>query len=84
MVTANTIDRYLGFDAQQFSPEMASAILAFQATEEVRKRVEELAEKANFGTLTEEERSEYFQYIELDEVLMIAKARARKYLANQV
>ncbi|MEQ8209545.1 MAG: hypothetical protein RH917_06910 [Lacipirellulaceae bacterium] len=84
MVTANTIDRFLGFDTQKFSPDMANAILAFQATNEVQQRVQELAEKANFGTLTEEERSEYFQYIELDEVLMIAKARARKYLAKQV
>ena len=83
MATANTIDRFLGLDADHLTPPMANAILTFKATDEVRQRVTELADKANFGTITEEERSEYQQYIELDELLIIAKARAQKFLTKK-
>ncbi len=83
MATANTIDRFLGLDADQLSSPMASAILTFTATDEVKKRVSELADKSNFGTITEEERDEYKEYIELDGLLTIAKSKARKFLAKQ-
>jgi len=62
---------------------MANAILAFTSTEEVKHRVTELADKANFGTISPQEQSEYQQYIELDELLIIAKARARNFLTKQ-
>jgi len=77
MVTATSIDRFLGLDADHLT------ILAFTSTEEVKHRVTELADKANFGTISPEERSEYRQYIELDELLIIAKARARNFLTRQ-
>jgi len=62
---------------------MVNAILAFTSTSEVKQRVTELADKANFGTISPEERSEYQQYIELDELLIIAKARARNFLTKK-
>jgi len=83
MVTATSIDRFLGLDADHLTPPMANAILAFTSTDEVRHRVTELADKANFGTISPEEQSEYQQYIELDELLIIAKARARNFLTKQ-
>jgi hypothetical protein len=83
MATANTIDRFLGLDADQLTPPMASAILTFTATDEVKKRVSDLADKSNFGTITEEERDEYKEYIELAGLLTNAKSKARKFLAKQ-
>ncbi len=83
MVTATSIDRFLGLDSDHLTSSMANAILAFTSTEEVNRRVTELAEKVNFGTISEQERSEYQQYIELDELLIVAKARARKFLTKQ-
>lgn len=83
MTTSHTIDRFFGLDSEQLTAPMASAILTFTATDEVKQRVAELADKANFGTITTDEREEYERYIELDSLLAIAKARARKYLTQQ-
>ncbi len=83
MAIGNSIDRFLGLDAGHLTLPMASAILTFTATEDVKQRVTELADKANFGTITEEERTEYRHYIELDELLIIAKAKAKKFLTKQ-
>lgn len=83
MTTSHTIDRFLGLDSDQLTPPMASAILTFTATDEVKQRVAELADKANFGTITAEEQEEYERYIELDSLLTIAKARARTYLTQR-
>lgn len=80
MSSADTIDRFLGIDSQQLTPPMANAILTFTATDEVKSRVAELAEKANFGTISSAEQEEYEGYIELDTLLTIAKSRARQYL----
>ena len=46
-------------------------------------RVDELAEKANEGTLTDEERAEYAEYVEWGDVVGIFKARARIILQRQ-
>lgn len=82
MATVDSIDRFLGLNSQHFTPAMAQAVLAFEATEEVKARSAELAEKANFGTITGEERAEYERYIELDELVAVLKARARRFLAS--
>lgn len=82
MATVDSIDRYLGLDAGQFTQPMARAILAFRATDSVKNRSANLAEKANFGTITEKERAEYERYIELDELVAILKSRARDFLAS--
>jgi len=81
MATVDSIDRYLGLDTNQFTTPMAQAILVFRATEDVKSRSAELADRANFGTLTEEERAEYLRYIELDELVTIIKSRARRFLS---
>ena len=83
MATVDSIDRYLGLDANQFTQPMAQAVLAFCATDDVKARSADLAEKANFGTISEEERAEYERYIELDELVTILKSRARRFLATR-
>jgi hypothetical protein len=44
--------------------------------------VHELADKANTGTLTEQERAEYEYYIDVDDVIGLLKAKARSLLAG--
>jgi hypothetical protein len=40
-----------------------------------------LADTANFGTITDEEKAEYERYIDLAEMLAIMKSRAKRFLA---
>jgi hypothetical protein len=44
-------------------------------------RIDELAEKANEGTLSPVERSEYEGYVEAIDVVSIIQAKARKMLS---
>lgn len=82
MATANTIDQYLGLDADRFTAPMANALLQFTITEEVKQRAAELADKTNFGTITDDEHAEYLRMIELDEVLSVMQTKARRFLAQ--
>jgi hypothetical protein len=82
MSTVDPTDTFLGLDADQFTEPMARAMLAFSASERVKERSAELADKANFGTITEAERAEYERYIDLAEMLAIMKSRARRFLAT--
>jgi len=61
MATVNSIDRFLGLDADHLTPSMASAILTFTAIDELKQHVTELAEKANLGTISPEEREGFFR-----------------------
>ena len=83
MSIADATDTFLGLDADQFTDPMARAVLAFSATDQVKNRSAELADKANFGTITDDERAEYERYIDLAEMLAIMKSRAKRFLANQ-
>ena len=82
MATADSFDRYLGVDAEQFTPPMAQAVLAFGATDDVKDRVRELAAKANLGSITAAERAEYERYITFDEMLAVLKSKAQRFLSK--
>lgn len=83
MSTVDPTDTFLGLDADHFTEPMAKAVLAFSASERVRERSAELADKANFGTITEHEQAEYERYIDLAEMLAIMKSRAKRFLATR-
>ena len=82
MSTVDPTDTFLGLDADQFTVPMAKAVLAFSASDRVKNRSAELADKANFGTIAEEEKAEYERYIDLAEMLAIMKSRAKRFLAT--
>lgn len=83
MSTTTPIDRFLDIDTERFTAPMAEALVHFKVTEEVNARVEELAEKSNFGTISEQERAEYLRLIELAEVFSLLQARAKRFLDGQ-
>jgi hypothetical protein len=64
------------------TPEQKRAIAALQPDPTLAQRVEELADKANEGELTEAEREEYEAYIEANDFLAILQAEARFQLQN--
>ena len=54
--------------------------MTFEIDPEIQARVEVLAEQANEGTLTPDERAEYLSYVEAADVLAIFKLKAKHHL----
>jgi hypothetical protein len=60
--------------------EVAEKLVKLRANPVIVAKVEELAEKCNEGQLTTDERDEYESYVHVNNVMMMLKARARKFL----
>jgi hypothetical protein len=83
MATATDfLSTYLDPIAEELTPQQAEKILATKPSDKLIARVEELGDKANAGTLTEQERAEYEYYIDVDEAISLLKAKARQLLAH--
>jgi len=61
--------------------ESPSKVIAFRPSESVRARVVDLVSREKTGSLTAEETSELEQYLQLEHIMRLAKARAKKYLS---
>src|SRR4051812_23693422 len=84
MVTAPTteiLNNILDPVTDCLTPEVAQKILAVRLDPRVQARLDELAEKANEGLLTDVEREEYALYIEALDLVAIVKAKARAALS---
>lgn len=57
-------------------------ILTFQATVDQQERFEELLEKEKGSGLTAEEKAELDRYLMVNQLVSLAKARARRQLAQ--
>lgn len=77
---ANFMDRVLDPLAASLNSEAARSILDVTIDPEVQARVTVLAERANEGELTSEERDEYLSYVEAADLLAIFKLKARRQL----
>jgi CYTH domain-containing protein len=83
MATATDfLSTYLDPIAEELTPQQAERILATKPSHELVARVEVLGDKANLGTLTEQERAEYEYYIDVDEAISLLKAKARDILSR--
>ena len=71
VATLSPIERLLEPLAAGFSSEMAKYIADFRADSAVRARIAELADKANEGELSEEERQEYADFVEAGTLIAI-------------
>ena len=65
------------------TPEVARRIAELRAGPVLQARIDELAEKANEGLLSESERREHAAYVEGIDIIGILQAKARRVLANQ-
>lgn len=65
-----------------FTPEQLRKLSQLQAEPSLADRVQELAEKANEGELSEAETAEYEAYIEANNLLAILQAEARFRLSK--
>jgi hypothetical protein len=79
MRTAKAYDELIDFIAAGNGPE---AVIAFKPSDEVRQRAWELLSREKEGALSSDEASELTYYVQLEHILRLAKARARKMLAQ--
>lgn len=77
---ANFLDRVLDPLVGCMNAETARGILNLRIDPEIQARVEALAERANEGKLTPEERDEYLSYVEAADMLAIVKLKAKRRL----
>ena len=69
---------------QMMPPGFARELAALRATSEVQARLDDLADKANEGRLTEPERAEYHALIDAIDVISLLQAKARSAVARQL
>lgn len=55
-------------------------VVAFRPSEETKQRVFDLIEREREEFLTDEEKSELDHYLQMEHLMRLAKAKARKYL----
>ncbi len=77
------LDRVLDPFTTCLTAEVAKRLVDFRADEETQALVDRLADKANRGTLSEQERAEYRQLIEAFDLITVLQAKARTLLDGQ-
>jgi hypothetical protein len=83
MATAeHFLDRYLDPVSDALSRQAAEKILALAPEPEVVRRIEELAEKSNDGTISDDERDEYRALADAGTLVALLKAKARRVLVH--
>ena len=81
-VETSYLGRLLEPVTQCFSAEVAERLISLPPDPAVQARIEDLAEKANEGQLSDVERAEYEEYIEAADLIAILQFRARAALAK--
>jgi hypothetical protein len=85
MATAdNFLDRYLDPVITVLTPQVAQGIVDLEPAPDIVARVQELGQKSDAGTLTEEERSEYQALANAGTLMAILKAKARRCLNRPI
>ena len=73
----DSLERLLSPVVDCFTPDVAQRVTAIPVDPALQQRIDELAEKANEGELTESEAAEYDGWIYAMDVLAIIQAMAR-------
>jgi hypothetical protein len=66
--------------SESLTPDIARRVLAIRVDPAIHSRIGELAEKANEGLLSEHERAEYSEYVEVSDLFAILEVKARLLL----
>lgn len=77
MNTSKAYEEVVEFIASGTNPD---SVIAFSPSDSVKKRVGELIYFEKTRGLTGEEKSELDHYMQLEHLMRLAKARARKYV----
>jgi hypothetical protein len=80
MTTPRAYEEVIDFIVAGTTPDN---IVAFRPSEESKQRVGDLIRREKTTGLTPDETSELDHYIQLEHLMRLAKARARKYVSAQ-
>jgi hypothetical protein len=69
-------DEIIDFIAGGTTPE---GVVAFRPSDGIQQRVAELVERSKNGSISSEEQSELEDYLQLEHIMIMAKARARQH-----
>ena len=84
METLSALDQLLNPNAGWLTPISAQKLIDWKVSDELRNRIEELGQKANYGNLTAEEDDEYRAYLDDAELISLMQAKARRlYCSNE-
>lgn len=73
---SSSLERYLKQFTERFTPELAEHFAMLPPDPEFQSRLDALGVKANEGTLTDDERSEYATYVEAMDVMALLRVKA--------
>jgi hypothetical protein len=82
MGSVTLLDQFLDPLRRCLDAESASRVLAVGVPASVQERVDILAERANEGLLSDDERAEYKTPINAEDFVAILKLKARRQLAD--
>lgn len=77
LLDADVFAEVVGSDETEFDADMARALLRLKFSEAQNERMRELADKANRGTLSEDERERMESFRRVGNLLALLQARAR-------
>jgi hypothetical protein len=80
MAAQTLLERMVDPIGRVLTPEAAKDILDVRADVETQRRIDELADKCNEGTLTADERAEYQEFVSMFNILTVLQAKARNVL----
>ena len=64
------------------SPEQARQLIDFQGDDQLRQRIDELADKSRAGSLSPAEKAQYEGYVRANKFVATLQAQARKLLSG--
>jgi hypothetical protein len=79
-MTTDLLDQVIEPIADCLTPESAARIVKVRADAATQARIDELAEKANEGLLTDDERADYDRLLAWFHMVTILQAQARRLL----
>ena len=79
---SDLLDRMLDPFGRALSPEAARQLADLRADPASQRRMDELAERGNEGTLTPDERAEYEAYVTAATLIAVLQSKARAVLSG--
>jgi hypothetical protein len=76
--------RLIESQPEELTPEAARYLLRFEFTESDQSRMQELADRSQAGTLSEDEGREFDSYLHIGNLLAVMQSKARLVLDNQI
>jgi hypothetical protein len=76
MSVAKSYEEVIDFIAAGTTPE---AVVAFRPSADTQRRLAELVGRSQDGSISAEDQSEFEDYLQLEHIMIMAKARARQH-----